>query len=107
MPKTSRNFAPRTTPGRVSVALGFGVLAAILVLFVLSDNITNGGSSMAPIWLRLTIIAGVLVIGVPAVVTGLRTRREDPSVLGTIAFTIACVMSAWLTITGVAGIFFE
>ena len=98
-------FAPRTATGWTSVALGFGLIVVGLLLFVVSNAVTNGGDESAPTWLRVLAPVAVLAVAIPAAVLGFRARRTDPSPLGTIALVIACVVGGWSAITGVAGLF--
>lgn len=102
-----RRIVPGTPSGWTGVGLGFGLLAIILLLFIVSDNVTNGGSTMAPVWLRILVIAGVMVVAVPAVVLGLRSLKTDRSILGTAALVIASVLGGWTALTGVIGLFME
>lgn len=102
-----RGVTPKTSSGWVATALGFGVLGVIAVLFAFSDNVTNGGSTMLPAWMRLVVVGMILILAVPAVVLGVKARRTDPSVLGTVALVIATVLGVWMTFTGVAGLFIE
>ncbi len=102
-----RRLVPRTLPGRIGMGFGFGTLAVILLLFVMSDNITDGGSRPAPIWLRATVFASVLIMAVPAVMVGFRARKVDRSILGTVALVLACVLGAWFTLTGLDHLFME
>jgi hypothetical protein len=46
-------FAPHSPIGWIAVALGFGVVVDGLVLFFVSDAVTNGGSESAPPWLHV------------------------------------------------------
>lgn len=101
----SRSFAPRTRSGWVAVALGVGVIAVLLPLYIVSSAVTNGGSETGPPWLRFAFPVIVLALAVPAVVLGFRSRRTDPSGLGTIALVIAGVIGAWVAFTGVVGLF--
>jgi hypothetical protein len=78
-------LTPRTRTGWIAVALGLGVVVVGLVLFFVSSAVTDGGSQSGPLWLRVLVPAAVLAVAVPAVVVGLRSRRTDPSVLGTLA----------------------
>ena len=102
---TATSFSPRTSNGRLGVGLGFGAIVVVLLLFVVSNIITDGGSQAAPLWLRATVPGAVLAITVPALITGFRSRRTDPSTLGTIALVIAGVLGGWSAVTGVAGLF--
>lgn len=97
---------PRTTTGWIAVVLGFGLVVVGLLLFVVSNAVTNGGEESAPIWLRVLAPAAALAVAVPAAVLGFRSRRTDPSALGTVALFIACVVGGWSAITAVAGFFF-
>ncbi len=105
--ENARPFAPSTRAGWTPVALLLGLIVAIVAVFVLSDRYTNGGSTMAPIWFRFVIIGVVLLFAVPAVVTGLKARRDDPSLLGTAALVTAGVVGSWIAFTGVLQMFFE
>lgn len=102
----AKEFTPRTPPGWIAVALGFGVVVVGLLLFVVSNAVTNGGNESGPLWLRVLVPAAVLAVAIPAVILGFRSRRTDPSALGAIALVIACVLGGWSAITGVAGFFF-
>jgi hypothetical protein len=106
MDNEPNTLTPRTRTGWIAVALGFGVVVVGLVLFFLSGAVTDGGSESAPLWLRVLVPAAVLAVAVPAVVLGFRSRRTDPSWLGTLALLIAGVLGAWSAFTGVAGFFF-
>lgn len=55
MTNATKSFAARTPTGWVGVALGFGVIAVVVLLFVLSNTITIGGSRSAPLWLRAAV----------------------------------------------------
>jgi len=98
-------FAPHSPIGWIAVALGFGVAAAELLLYFVSDAVTNGGSESAPLWLHILVPATVLAVAILAVIVGFRSRRTDPSTLGTIALTVACILGGWSALTGVAGFF--
>lgn len=74
-------FAPHSPIGWIAVALGFGVAAADLLLYFVSDAITNGGSESAPLWLHVLVPAAVLAVAILAVIVGFRSRRTDPSTL--------------------------
>ncbi len=45
-----------------------------------------------PLWLRVTVSAAVVAAAAPALITGVRSRRGDPSTLGTLALVIAAVL---------------
>lgn len=105
MTHTAATFTPRTSAGWIGVGLGFGTIVVVLVFFVLSNAITNGGVEAGPLWLRATVPAGVLGIAIPAVIVGLHSRRTDPSTLGTVALATAGFLGAWSAVTGVAGLF--
>ena len=98
-------FAPHAPIGWIAVGLGFGVAVASLLLYYVSDAVTNGGSESAPLWLHVLVLVGILALAIPAVVVGFRSRRTDPSTLGTIALAVACVLGGWSALTGVAGFF--
>lgn len=101
----SRSFAPRTRTGWVAVALGFGVIVVLLPLYLVSTAVTDGGSESGPLWLGVALHLVVLAIAVPAVILGFRSRRTDPSGLGTIALVIASFLGTWFAFTGVVGLF--
>lgn len=101
----SRSFAPHTRTGWVAVALGFGVIAVLLLLYLVTSGGTEGGSEAGPLWLGVAFHVIVLAVAVPAVILGFRSRRTDPSGLGTIALVIAAVIGAWFAFTGVVGLF--
>lgn len=101
----SRSFAPRTRTGWVAVALGLGVLVVLLPMYLVSSAVTDGGSEAGPLWLGVAFLLIVLALAVPAVILGFRSRRADPSGLGTIALVIASVLGAWFAFTGVVGLF--
>ena len=98
-------FAPHSAIGWIAVTLGFGVAVASLLLYYVSDAVTNGGSESAPLWLHVLVPVAVLAVALPAVVVGFRSRRTDPSTLGTIALAVAGVLGGWSAISGVAGFF--
>lgn len=97
-------FAPHSPIGWTAVALGFGVAAAGLLLYYVSDAVTNGGSRSAPLWLHVLVPVAVLAVAIPAVIVGFRSRRTDPSTLGTIALAVACVLGGWTAFSGVVGL---
>ena len=101
----SRSFAPRTRTGWVAVALGLGVLVVLLPLYLVSSAGTDGGSEAGPLWLPVAFLLIILALAVPAVILGFRSRRTDPSGLGTIALVIASVLGAWFAFAGVVGLF--
>ena len=101
----SRPFVPRTRNGWVAVALGFGVLVVLLPLYLVSNAVTDGGSKAGPSWLLVALPVIVLAVAVPAVILGFRSRRTDPSGLGTIALVVAGVIGAWVAFAGVVGLF--
>lgn len=100
-------LAPRTRPGWVAVALGFGTLLVVVLTFVLLGSISNGGDTPTPIWVRIAIFGGILVVAVPAVWLGFRARRTDPSYMGLAALVIAGVLGGWFALTGALSMFFE
>ena len=101
-----RSLAPRTFVDWVATVLGFGVVAALPLTVVLLNYVIDGEAISDP-WLKLAFLAGNLVVAVPAVLTGVRARRTDPSIIGSIAFWVACVVGGWFTVIGVARFFFE
>lgn len=101
----SRSVAPLTRTGWLAVALGFGVIVALLPLYLVSNAVTDGGAEAGPRWLPVASFGVVLVLAVPAVILGFRSRRTDPSVLGTIALVAAGVIGAWFAFAGVVGLF--
>lgn len=101
----SRSFAPRTRTGWVAVALGFGVIVVLLPMYIVSSAVTDGGSEAGPLWLAVVFLGVVLALAVPAVILSFRSRRTDPSVLGTTAMVIAGVIGAWAAFAGVVGLF--
>ena len=101
----SRSFAPHTGTGWIAVALGFGVIVVLLPLYLVSSAVTDGGSEAGPQWVGVALRLIVLAVAVPAVILGFRSRRTDPSGLGTIALVIAGVLGAWFAFTGVVGLF--
>ncbi len=98
-------FAPHSPIGWIAVTLGFGVAVAGLLLYYVSDAVTNGGSESAPLWLHVLVPGAVLAVAILAVIVGFRSRRTDPSTVGTIALAVACVLGGWSALTGVAGYF--
>lgn len=71
---------PRTPTGWFAVALGFGILVVGLLLFFVSQAVTDGGNESGPLWLRILVPAAVLAVAIPAVILGSRSRRADPSI---------------------------
>ena len=98
-------FAPHSPIGWIAVTLGLGVAVDGLLLYYVSDAVTNGGSESAPLWLHVLVPVAVLAVAIPAVIVGFRSRRTDPSTLGTIALAVAGVLGGWSAFTGVAGFF--
>ena len=96
-------LTPHTRTGWVASALGFGVIGVGLLLFLVSNEVTDGGNEAGPLWLRVLAPAAVLAVAVPAVVLGVRSRRTDRSALGTVGLVIACVLAGWAAFTGVVG----
>lgn len=82
--RVANELTPHTQTGWIAIALGFGVVVVGLLLFVVSNEATNGGDESAPLWLRALVPAAVLAVAIPAVILGFRSRRTDPSTLGTI-----------------------
>lgn len=77
-----RRIGPSRPLGWAGVGLGFGLLVVILVTFILCDNVTDGGSQMAPIWLKAVVICAVLAVAVHlqslwGFVLARRTRRSS------------------------------
>ena len=101
----SRSFVPHTRTGWVAVALGFGVIVVLLPLYLVSSAVTDGGSEAGPLWLVVAVRLIVLTVAVSAVILGVRSRRTDPSGLGTIALFTAGVLGAWFAFAGVVGLF--
>ena len=103
----TRLFAPRTSTGWIGVGLGLGLLLLLVLSFFVSNAITDGGSEAAPLWLRVALPLVVLAVVVPAVVVGLRARRTDASLLGTVTVLLASFIAGWVALTEIVGLFFE
>lgn len=106
MEQTTSRLTPDTTPGWTAVALGLGVVAVVAAAYVVSNAVTDGGNEAGPLWLRILVPAAVVAVAAPAVLTGLRARRTDGSLLGSIVLVISALVGGWALLTGILGFFF-
>lgn len=106
MQSTTSRLTPDTAPGWTAVAFGLGVVAVVVAAYVVSNAVTGGGEEAGPLWLRILVPAAVVAVAAPAVLTGLRARRTDGSLLGSVLLVISALVGAWALFTGVLGFFF-